>query len=70
MAVEWLRFDVTLSMSEREGSAWLKENSDVDNAADEFQSFDLGFGCYLEELKKYKIWFKLIDFIEFLYCLF
>jgi len=55
MAVEWLRFDVTLSMSERKGSAWLKENSDVDNAADEFQSFDLGFGCYLEEVKKYKI---------------
>ena len=55
MAVEWLRFDVTLSMSEREGSAWLKENSDVDNEAAEFQSFDHGFGCYLEEVKKYKI---------------
>ena len=55
MAVEWLRFDVTLSMSVRENSASLKEKPDVDNYAAEFQSFDFGFGCYLEELKNYKI---------------
>jgi len=31
MALEWLRFHVTLSMREREGSACLKEKFGVDN---------------------------------------